>query len=128
MADNPNALLEMTTGIIANFVANNRVTPEELPGLVATVHGSLSRLGGEPEPEEKAAPERLTPAAIRKLITPDGIRSLIDGRVFKSMKRHLTLNGMSPQEYRIRYGLPADFPMVHLTIPRPDRRWPRRLG
>lgn len=112
MAEHPNALLEMTTGIIANFVANNRVTPEELPGLVATVHRSLSRLGSDPEPEEETAPERLTPAAIRKLITPDGIRSLIDGRVFKSMKRHITMNGMTPREYRAKYGLPSDFPMV----------------
>lgn len=108
----PTGLLAMTTGIIANFVANNRVTPEELPGLVATVHGSLSRLGGEPEPEETEAPARLTPAAIRKLIQPDGIVSLIDGRKFKSMKRHLSLQGYTPESYREHFGLPKDFPMV----------------
>ncbi len=114
MADNDTSgLLEMTTGILANYVSNNRVAPDELPALIASIHGSLSRLGGEPEPEPEEAPERLTPAAIRKLIQPDGIRSLIDGRVFKSMKRHLSLNGMTPQDYRTKYGLPADFPMVH---------------
>ena len=113
MADHdPTGLLAMTTGIIANFVANNRVTPEELPGLVATIHGSLSRLGQEPEPELDIAPARLTPAGVRKLIQPDGIVSLIDGRKFKSMRRHLTLQGYTPQSYRDHFGLPSDFPMV----------------
>ncbi|WP_426039363.1 MucR family transcriptional regulator [Brevundimonas sp. DC300-4] len=113
MADtDQSALLAMTTGIIANFVANNRVSPDELPGLVAMVHGSLSRLGGDPEPEEAEAPARLTPAAIRKLIQPDGIVSLIDGRKFKSMKRHLSLQGYTPKSYRAHFSLPKDFPMV----------------
>ena len=113
MADtDQSALLAMTTGIIANFVANNRVSPDELPGLVTMVHGSLSRLGGEPEVEEAEAPARLTPAAIRKLIQPDGIVSLIDGRKFKSMKRHLSNQGFTPESYREHFSLPKDFPMV----------------
>ena len=113
MADtDQSALLAMTTGIIANFVANNRVSPDELPGLVTMVHGSLSRLGGDPEPEEADAPARLTPAAIRKLIQPYGIVSLIDGRQFKSMKRHLSINGFTPEGYRAHFSLPKDFPMV----------------
>lgn len=113
MADTDHsALLAMTTGIVANFVANNRVSPDELPGLVTMVHGSLSRLDGEPEPEEADAPARLTPAAIRKLIQPDGIVSLIDGRKFKSMKRHLSIQGFTPESYREHFSLPKDFPMV----------------
>ena len=113
MADtDQSALLVMTTGIIANFVANNRVSPDELPGLVTMVHGSLSHLGGDPEPEETEAPARLTPAAIRKLIQPDGIVSLIDGRKFKSMKRHLSLQCFTPESYRAHFSLPKDFPMV----------------
>lgn len=115
MADNDtSALLAMTTGIIANFVANNRVSPDELAGLVATVHGSLSRLGEAPNREPEAeVTERLTPGAIRKLITPQGITSLIDGRKFKSLKRHLSIAGYTPEAYRERFGLPKDFPMVH---------------
>lgn len=114
MADHdPSGLLVMTTGIIANFVANNRVTADELPGLVAIVHGSLSRLGDTaPNEPVSDAPARLTPAAIRKLVTPEGITSLIDGRKFKSLKRHLSLQGYTPQAYRDHFGLPADFPMV----------------
>lgn len=113
MADtDQSALLAMTTGIVANFVANNRVSPDELPGLVTMVHASLSHLGGAPEPEEAKEPARLTPAAIRKLIQPDGIVSLIDGRKFKSMKRHLSIQGFTPESYRDHFSLPKDFPVV----------------
>lgn len=104
-------LLAMTTGIVANFVAHNRVSPDDLPGIVTSVHAALSALG-QPVEEEPNLPQRLTPAAIRKLIRPDGIVSLIDGRSFKSMRRHLTMHGYTPESYRERYGLPSDFPMV----------------
>lgn len=115
MADDDNsALLAMTTGIIANFVANNRVSPDELPSLVLVVHGSLSRLGHvQTEAPEGEASKRLTPLAIRKLITSEGITSLIDGRKFKSLKRHLSSAGYTPDAYREHFGLPKDFPMVH---------------
>ncbi|AQR60829.1 hypothetical protein BZG35_03540 [Brevundimonas sp. LM2] len=110
------AILAMTTGIIANFVANNRVSPDELPGLVAAVRKSLSALGdaSNTEPDIASAPtKRLTAAAVRKLITPEGVTSLIDGRKFKSLKRHLSKAGYTPQAYREKFGLPSDFPMVH---------------
>lgn len=106
------ALLAITTGIVANFVSNNRVTPDEIPQLVTIVHGSLSRLGGYVEPDEAETPARLSPAAIRKLIQSDGIVSLIDGRKFKSMKRHLSSQGFTPESYRDHFFLPKDFPMV----------------
>lgn len=102
----------MTVGIVANFVSNNLVDPDQLPGLIVTVHASLANIGPAVQPKVEIA-ERLTPSAIRKLMTPDGIRSLIDGRVFKSMKRHLTLNGWTPESYREHFGLPTDFPIVH---------------
>lgn len=110
--DNTTALLEMTTGIIANYVANNRVTPDELPGLIASVHGSLASVGGPAPDQESDAPDRLTPAQIRKLVTPAGITSLIDGRKFKSLRRHVTANGYTAESYREHFGLPKDFPMV----------------
>ncbi|WP_426043164.1 MucR family transcriptional regulator [Brevundimonas sp. TWP2-3-4b1] len=112
LTDDKTGLLDMTVGIVANFVSNNRVSPDELPGLIATIHSSLANVGQPFEPEVEP-PERLTPSSIRKLITPDGIRSLIDGRLFKSMKRHLTLKGWTPESYREHFGLPKDFPMVH---------------
>jgi predicted transcriptional regulator len=112
LADKENGLLEMTVGIVANYVSNNRVSPEELAGLVSAVHSSLANVG-QPVEEVPAVPERLSPAAIKKLITADGITSLVDGRKFKSLKRHLALNGFTPQAYREHFGLPKDFPMVH---------------
>lgn len=115
MAENNNsALLVMTTGIVANYVANNRLSPDELPGFVATVHGSLKRLGESQNKDPTSeATKRLTPGAIRRLITPQGITSLIDGRHFKSLRRHVSAAGYTPETYRERFGLPADFPMVH---------------
>lgn len=110
--EDKSGLLDMTVGIVANFVSNNRVSPDELPGLIATIHSSLANVGQAMEPKVET-PERLTPSAIKKLVTPNGIRSLIDGRVFKSMKRHLTQKGWTPESYREHFGLPNDFPMVH---------------
>lgn len=110
--DNTTALLEMTTGIIANYVAHNRVMPDALPGLIASVHGSLSSAGNPAAGSEDAAPDRLTSAQIKKLVTPAGITSLIDGRTFKSLRRHVTTHGYTPESYREHFGLPQDFPMV----------------
>ena len=114
MADHdPTGLLAMTTGIIANFVANNRVSPDELPGLVTLVHGSLSRLGdAAPEEAEPEAYEMPTAVQIRRSITDDGLISFIDGKPYKTLKRHLSRHAMTPQDYRQRFGLKADYPMT----------------
>ena len=107
------ALLDMTVGIVANYISGNKVEASAVPGLIQTVHQSLSGLGGLVAPEQEAKPERMTPAQVRKLVTPSGIMSLINQKPFKSMKRHLSINGYTPASYREHFGLPADFPMVH---------------
>lgn len=113
MADpNDTGLLAMTAHIVASYLENNAAKPEDIPALITRVHASIAKLNSEPEPEAPEAPVRLTPAAIRKLIQPDGITSLIDGRKFKSMKRHLGLHSFTPESYREHFGLPKDFPMV----------------
>jgi predicted transcriptional regulator len=102
--------LELTAEIVASYVESNKVAASDLPGLIQTVHQALGGAGSaEPEPETRA---KLTPAQIRKLVTPDAITSLEDGRTYKSMKRHLSLRGLTPAEYRAKWGLPKDFPMV----------------
>lgn len=111
-ADN-SGLLEMTVGIVANYVAANRIDPAVLPGLIQSVHTSLGRLGEQAEPDPVDVPQRLTASQIRKLVTPAGIISLISQKPFKSMKRHITTHGYTPESYREHFGLPADFPMVH---------------
>jgi len=104
-------LVELAADIVSAFVANNNVTTSDLPGVIASVYASLTRLGGEPE-APPAAP--LVPAVpIRKSVTPDAIICLEDGQSFKSLKRHLSSKfGLTPEQYRTKWGLPADYPMV----------------
>ncbi|QYF86048.1 MucR family transcriptional regulator [Brevundimonas sp. PAMC22021] len=104
-------LLEMTADIVSAYVGNNTVSAETLPSLIANIHAALSQVTTgpvepEPEPKEPAVP-------IRKSIAPDYLICLEDGRKFKSLKRHLrTKYDMSPEEYRTKWGLAKDYPMV----------------
>ena len=110
---NKPSLTELTVELVAAYVSRNSVPVGELSTLLQNVHGSLSRIEGRPTPE--AAPvEELKPAVpIRKSITDDYIISLENGQKFKSLKRHLqTAYGMSPQQYREKWGLAKDYPMV----------------
>ena len=100
--------------IVAAYVSNNPVPAAELPALIAKVHAALAGLSG-PGPaaaEPEAEVEQPTPSQIRRSITDAGIVSFIDGKPYKTLKRHLTKHGLTPQGYRQRYGLPADYPMV----------------
>lgn len=104
-------LLVMTTGVIANYVANNRVEPSALPALIAAVHASFAGLG-EAQPEPVEAYDKPTSAQIRKSVTDAGIVSFLDGKTYQSMRRHLTNKGLTPETYRERFGLPANYPIV----------------
>lgn len=103
--------IELVAGIVSAYVSNNVVPPAELPDLIAMVSRTLGELGKPSAPAAEEIP-KLTAAQIRKSITPDHIVSFIDGKPYKSMKRHLTKNGLSPDAYRQKYGLPHDYPMV----------------
>ena len=108
------ALVEMTSEVVAAYVAQNHVQPSELPNLIASVHAALGGLGKPVVPEAPAEP--LKPAVpVRKSITDDYIISLEDGRKLKSMKRYLAGLGMTPVQYREKWGLPHDYPMVAPT-------------
>ena len=107
--DKPTAeLLEHTTRIVAAHVANNAIAVTDVPGLIATVHETLATLG----PEEAAA--KPTPAvSIKQSVKPEYIVCLEDGKKLKMLKRHLkTAYNMTPDDYRKRWGLPSDYPMV----------------
>ncbi|WP_372706265.1 MucR family transcriptional regulator [Brevundimonas sp.] len=110
MEDNAQ-LLEMTADIVSAYVSNNNVQAVEVPALISSIHAALiqvSKGSVEPEPEIK---EPAVP--IRKSITPDYLICLEDGRKFKSLKRHLrTKYNQSPEEYRAKWGLAKDYPMV----------------
>ena len=102
-------LVALTADIVSAYVSNNRVPPAEMAGLLSSVHAAVAGLSSAPASAE-VGPEKPTPAQIRKSIKPDGLVSFIDGKSYKTLKRHLTGNGMTIDEYRERYGLPRDYP------------------
>lgn len=96
--------------IVCAFVANNPISPTDLPKLIVETHKALqSLLHGAAAPVQ----HKLEPAvSIKKSVTPEFIICLDDGKKFQSMKRHLARLGMTPDEYRLKWGLPSDYPMV----------------
>ena len=111
MTEKPNVseLLELTTEIVAAHAGNNSVAPNDLPQLIQEVYKTLVAVGTIP-----IVPERPRPAvSVKKSIFPDYIVCLEDGKKLKMLKRHLkTAYNLSPEEYRERWGLPPDYPMV----------------
>jgi predicted transcriptional regulator len=109
--DDQSELIEMTTDIVSAYIGNNAIAAADLPSLIQSVHRALAEISsGEvttsSEPQEPAV-------SVKKSITPDFLICLEDGRKFKSLKRHLrTKYDMSPDEYRAKWGLPRDYPMV----------------
>ena len=109
-AESKQTLLAYTSKIVASHVANNPTNAAEIPNLISNVHAALSHAsnGAAPDPER---PEPAVP--IKKSVTPDYIVCLEDGKKLKMLKRHLkTAFGLTPEAYRERWGLPADYPMV----------------
>ncbi len=103
-------LITLTADIVAAHVSNNSVAVSDLPNLISNVHGALSALGGAAAPTET----KQEPAvSVRASIKPDYIVCLEDGKKLKMLKRHLmTHYGMTPDDYRAKWGLPKDYPMV----------------
>ncbi|KQO63283.1 MULTISPECIES: MucR family transcriptional regulator [unclassified Methylobacterium] len=105
--------VELTVDIVSAYVSNNPVPPGELAQLITRIHGALTQIAsGQIEAKTPAAP--LQPAiSVKKSVTADHIICLEDGRTFKSLKRHLRAKyDMSPEQYRAKWGLPPDYPMV----------------
>ncbi|MEI9803908.1 MAG: MucR family transcriptional regulator [Pseudolabrys sp.] len=103
--------IELTAEIVSAYVSNNAVAAAEIPGLINQIHSALTRVSGKPG---EAPAEPLKPAvSVKKSITPEHIVCLEDGKKFKSLKRHLrTQYNMTPEQYREKWGLGADYPMV----------------
>jgi predicted transcriptional regulator len=111
MSDEENSVIEMAADIVSAYVGNNTVSVNELPALIKNIHDTLKGISNGVT-AEAVAPQ--TPAVpVRRSITPEFLICLEDGRKFKSLKRHLqTKYGMSPEDYRAKWGLPRDYPMV----------------
>jgi predicted transcriptional regulator len=105
--------LALTGEIVSAFVAYNSLRSTELPALIQAVHTELTKIAGGAAGASAPAPEPAIPAvSVRKSITPDYLICLDDGLKFKSLRRHLTALGTTPEQYRAKWSLPADYPMV----------------
>lgn len=113
MADNEPDLVVLTAEVAAAYFDNNTIEPDKIGSVIAAIHTALKAIsdGVTEEPVEEETP-KLSRAEIRKSINPDYLVSFVDGRHFKTLKRHLAIHGMTPTDYRERYGLPSDYPMV----------------
>ena len=103
--------LELTSDIVSAYVANNNVPASEVAGLINQVHTALTGLGSASKAEEPVV-AKPTPAQIKKSITHDALISFEDGKPYKTLRRHLTVRGLTAEEYREKHGLPRDYPMV----------------
>lgn len=101
----------LTADIVSAYVRGNPLPASSLPDLIRSVRGALEVNDMVTVPAEPVI-EKPTPAQIKKSVTPDALISFIDGKSYKTLKRHLTTHGLNPDSYRQRYGLPVDYPMV----------------
>lgn len=125
-SDMSEALITLTSDIVAAHVSNNNVDVGDVPTLITTVYGALSGLGHDAEPEE-VRPDPAVP--IRSSVKKDYIVCLEDGKKMKMLKRHLmTAYGMTPDEYRQRWGLPSDYPMVAPSYSERRRELAKSIG
>ena len=118
-------MLELTTEIVAAHVGNNSVAVSDLPGLIQDVYKTLVSVGTEP-----TAPERPKPAvAVKKSVFPDFIVCLEDGKKLKMLKRHLrTTYNLTPEEYRTKWNLPPDYPMVAPNYAKQRSQFAKDIG
>lgn len=119
-------MLELTSDIVSAYVANNTVAVNDLPMLIEDVFKTLNNLGQAQEVQ----PDKPVPAvSVKKSVTPDYIICLEDGKKLKMLKRHLkTAYNMSPDEYRDRWGLPSDYPMVAPNYAKQRSRLAKEIG
>ncbi len=124
--DMKETLITLTSDIVAAHVSNNDVAVADLPGLITNVYGALANLG-EVAVVEEAKPQPAV--AIRNSVKPDYIVCLEDGKKLKMLKRYLRTNySMTPEDYRARWGLPADYPMVAPNYAEKRRDLAKKIG
>jgi len=120
-------VIERTTDIVSAYVGNNTVAASDLLMLIQSVYQALTGIGSVTVVPEAPAKEPAVP--VKKSITPDFIICLEDGRRFKSLKRHLrTKYNMSPEDYRAKWGLPKDYPMVAPNYARARSDLAKQMG
>ena len=124
-AATPAELVTLAAEIVGAYVTKNAVRPGEIAGLIASVHEALANLA-KPQPAEPERP--VPPVPINKPITPDHLISLEDGKRYRALKRHLRTRGMTPEQYRTKWGLPPTYPMVAPNYAKLRSEYARQAG
>lgn len=120
-------LVELTTQIVAAYVSNNTVVAADLPQLIGETHAALARVNNHPLGAGREEPKPRVP--VKRSILPDYIVCLEDGKKFKSLKRHLrTHYDLSPEDYRAKWSLPPDYPMVAPNYARARSDLAKKMG
>jgi predicted transcriptional regulator len=112
---NTEQTLPLAVDIVTAYLSQNHMPVGEIPGFISATHKAIrAEIDGTAGADTAETPARIvkTPSEIKKSITPDALISFEDGKSYKAMKRHLRAYGLTPQEYREKYGLPNDYPMV----------------
>ena len=125
--DDKSEIIEMTADIVSAYVGNNTVATADLPNLIQSIHRALTGVAAGADTVEVAPKEPAVP--LKRSITPDFLICLEDGRKFKSLKRHLrTKYNMSPEEYRAKWGLAKDYPMVAPNFAKARSELAKQMG
>lgn len=137
MSETGDQLRALVAEVAAAYFSNSPVSPSDIPNVISQISSSLAAVGqSSPAPEPEPAPTeeapstvgRPTPAQIRKSITPDALISFEDGRRYKTLKRHLSTRGLSIEDYKAKWGLPADYPSVSPNYSAARSQMAKNLG
>lgn len=118
-------LVHATALIVEAYVAAHKLPASELPSVIASTYAALARLG---QPAVAPPPSKASSAEIRRSIRPDALVSFLDGRSYKTLRRHLSSRGLTAEEYRTRFGLPSDYPMIASTYAQARSDLAKSLG
>jgi predicted transcriptional regulator len=125
--ENTSSTIELTGDIVASYVANNQIASRDVAGLIAATYEALTGLGAAPVAAEPEAPKPAV-SARKSLASPDHIISMIDGKPYRMLTRHLKTNGHTPKSYREAFGLPNDYPMTATTYSEKRRELAKKIG
>lgn len=131
--ENGDNLRDLVAEVAAAYFSNSHVAVGEISSVIEQIARSLGAVGGDatsaaPAEESEAPPRRLTAAQIRKSITPEALISFEDGRPYKTLRRHLRVKGLTPEQYREKWGLPSDYPMVAASYSAARSKMAKDLG
>ena len=124
-------MIALTVEVVSAFVGQNNIRAEDVPGFIAATHAAIAALGATPVDNAPAViePEHTPMVSARKSLgSKDHIVSMIDGKPYKTLKRHLSGHGLTPEQYRGRYNLPANYPMVAESYSAARREMAKRIG